>query len=186
MQSGFTVSVDLNGLPPDNPSTGTLKTDGVVISYRQFGTIEPLEELSYPFRLGHSLTHEIGHFLGLFHPWGDIAYGCGGDDFCNGKYKCSLPFSLIWIFFFLDTPQQRGSFFGWTDCVVPNDDYYKCELQLPLLTTFMGYNADPCRYMFTDCQVQRMRTVLENSPRRTGMFSIDIHPPRSHFLITSS
>ena len=42
--------------------------DGVVIQYDVFGTIG---YLTSPFNKGRTATHEIGHWLGLKHLWGD-------------------------------------------------------------------------------------------------------------------
>ena len=33
-----------------------------------------------PFDLGRTTTHEVGHWLNLFHIWGDDGTGCQGSD----------------------------------------------------------------------------------------------------------
>ena len=53
-------------------------TDGVVLDYKWVGINESTGSFdSY----GRTATHEIGHYLGLRHIWGDG--GCGFDDFCS-------------------------------------------------------------------------------------------------------
>ncbi|RZM06713.1 MAG: hypothetical protein EOO88_52935 [Pedobacter sp.] len=49
--------------------------DGVVINFDVFGTIGSLRP---SFDKGRTATHEIGHWLGLKHLWGDD--DCGSDD----------------------------------------------------------------------------------------------------------
>src|ERR1041385_4066866 len=55
--------------------------DGVVITSRAFGNTG---YVSPPFHLGRTATHEIGHWLGLNHIWGDDGGACpwdpGGND----------------------------------------------------------------------------------------------------------
>ena len=48
--------------------------DGVVIQYDVFGTAGTIRA---PFDKGRTATHEIGHWLGLMHLWGDAL--CGDD-----------------------------------------------------------------------------------------------------------
>ncbi|MEM7657706.1 MAG: zinc metalloprotease, partial [Bacteroidota bacterium] len=71
----FPISSGLSGIP--NLPTSN-RTDGVVINYLTFGT---KGTVSPPFDRGRTATHEIGHWLGLRHVWGDGA--CGVDDFCD-------------------------------------------------------------------------------------------------------
>jgi hypothetical protein len=56
---------------------GPAKTDGVVILYSAFGTRRGAVA---PFDKGRTATHEVGHFLGLRHIWGD-RNDCSGNDF---------------------------------------------------------------------------------------------------------
>jgi len=54
---------------------GDVLKDGVVISYTAMGTIGNLQP---EFTRGRTTTHEVGHWLGLKHIWGDA--NCGSDD----------------------------------------------------------------------------------------------------------
>ena len=56
---------------------GPAATDGVVILNTAFGTLGTALD---PFDNGRTATHEVGHFLGLRHIWGD-KNDCSGDDF---------------------------------------------------------------------------------------------------------
>ena len=54
---------------------GPAATDGVVILHSAFGTKGTAVP---PFHLGRTATHEIGHWLNLYHIWGDDGTGCTG------------------------------------------------------------------------------------------------------------
>lgn len=105
--------------------------DGVVIATKAFGTINT----SAPFNLGRTAVHEVGHWLGLKHIWGD-AY-CG-DDLVD------------------DTPQQRAFTSGCptgvrVTCGSANGDMYM---------NYMDFTNDACMYLFTHGQKERMRSLL--------------------------
>ncbi|MDI1303879.1 MAG: zinc metalloprotease, partial [bacterium] len=53
---------------------GTLATDGVVIDSNYFGLSSAA---SYPYNLGRTASHEVGHWMNLRHIWGDAS--CGND-----------------------------------------------------------------------------------------------------------
>ncbi|MCS6833258.1 MAG: M43 family zinc metalloprotease [Flammeovirgaceae bacterium] len=131
--------------------------DGVVIGTKYFGSNYTQHGKNFdirgPFDAGRTATHEVGHWLGLRHIWGD-GFSCTNDDFCDDtpavfthhdrygvKETCKFP-----------GPNQCYSF-------MPND--------LPdMFQNYMDYTADSCMNLFTKCQVARMKVVLENSPRR--------------------
>jgi PKD repeat protein len=117
------------------------ETDGVVIDSRSFGSNRPRPafNLRAKFSMGRTLTHEIGHFLGLLHISGDG--GCEKDDFCE------------------DTPLQSGNSF---DC---NAGKMTCGNE-NMVQNFMDYSDDSCMNLFTQEQALRMRTAIENGTRR--------------------
>ena len=117
-------------------------TDGVVINFKAFGTIG---NLSPNFNLGRTATHEIGHWFGLFHPWGVP----------NGA-ACSTDFVD-------DTPPQASSTPSNTiNC--PSFPYVDAQCNNGpdgrIFPTFMDYTKDACMNLFTKGQVQRMRETL--------------------------
>ena len=91
-----------------------------------------------PFNLGRITTHEVGHWLGLRHIWGDG--DCLADDYCN------------------DTPPAEA----------PNNTCAKnVSCNSPdMIENYMDYTTDECMNIFTQDQKIRMHTVLRNSPRR--------------------
>lgn len=112
-------------------------TDGVVIDTDFFGNNPGLT----PESIGRTTTHEVGHFLGLRHIWGDG--GCGVDDFCN------------------DTPLSNSSNFGCPDANSCGSD--------DMIENYMDLSDDLCMNLFTQCQKNRMQVVLGNSPRRASL-----------------
>ncbi len=136
---------DLEGL--ENSSTNRL-TDGVVIWYRAFGSIDDgAFTLDPVFNKGRTTTHEVGHFFGLFHLWGDTA-GCNGTDYVS------------------DTPNQQSRTQG---CPThPRGD--SCS-DVIMFQNFLDYTDDRCMNLFTQGQVDRMAIVLENSPRRLSLLT---------------
>lgn len=138
----------VSNLPGLEEASNNSLIDGVSIDYQFFG-----ENPSSPGfeSFGRTMTHEMGHFFGLRHIWGDG--GCAVDDYCN------------------DTPQSNIESSG---C---NLSKTTCG-SLDMVQNFMDYTDDICMNLFTLDQKQRMRTVLENSPRRLSLTSsVGLQPP---------
>lgn len=116
-------------------------TDGVVISYLAFGTIGTA---AAPFNLGRTATHEIGHWLNLFHIWGDRS-GCMGSDQVD------------------DTPTQADPNYG-----QPTFPHHSCKGQAngDLFMNYMDYVDDQAMFTFTKGQVLRIDATL-SGPRGT-------------------
>ena len=115
---------------------GAAATDGVVINYTAFGTTGTA---TAPFHLGRTATHEVGHYLNLFHIWGDDGTGCGGSDEVA------------------DTPNQAGPNVG-----APAFPHVSCG-NAPngdLFVNYMDYVDDPAMVMFTTGQATRMQACL--------------------------
>jgi hypothetical protein len=134
--ASFPIS-DLPGLS-FSPSSATV--DGVTIDYRYFGVGG---SAATNFQ-GRTATHEIGHYLGLRHIWGDG--GCGIDDFVA------------------DTPLQDAS----NNFCTPDTTKESCG-NLNMIQNYMDYTPDACMNLFTKGQVERFNVVLANSPRRASL-----------------
>ena len=132
----------LDGIPT-NP--GGEENDGVVIHYNAFGRVGNLEE---PYTLGRTTTHEIGHWLGLIHVWGD-SDNCQVDDYCD------------------DTPPSDGPVY---DCP---DNLLICGKR-SMVENFMQYTDDACMNIFTQDQRDRMRVVMAASPRRLNLLNSNV------------
>ncbi|MEM7296953.1 MAG: zinc metalloprotease, partial [Bacteroidota bacterium] len=137
--------------------------DAVYVDYEYFGNNPSAPAFE---SRGRTLAHEIGHFLGLRHIWGDS--NCSGDDFVE------------------DTPTARFDHSGTTSpCTYPipdnlsttaYDDGNTCtdedDPDLPdMFQNYMDYTDDICMNLFTLGQKDRMRIVLENSPRRNSLLT---------------
>lgn len=129
-------------------------TDGIVVDYRAFGTIDAGSfPLMANFNKGRTATHEIGHFLGLRHIWGDTS-SCGDNDFVS------------------DTPPQSGP-----TSFCPSHPQVSCSSN-KMFMNFLDYTNDACMNLFTAGQVARMIVVLGESPRRASLLtSLGAVPP---------
>lgn len=108
--------------------------DGIIILSTYIGSIGT----GTPTR-SHALTHEIGHFLNLLHPWGntnDPGVDCSGSDNVT------------------DTPPTEG----WTSCNLAGAT---CGSALDNVQNFMEYAY--CPTMYTAGQKTRMRNALTSS-----------------------
>jgi gliding motility-associated-like protein len=139
----------VSGLPGLVNSEKDALTDGIVISYRAFGSDNDGNFDLYPtYNKGRTTTHEIGHFLGLRHTWGDIE-DCTGTDYVD------------------DTPPQQHPTGG-----CPSEPEKQCPSESPvdaMFQNFLDVSDDNCQNLFTLGQIQRMAIVLENSPRRASL-----------------
>ena len=126
------------GYVPDLPQSGNLvgsNRDRVVCLWSAFGRNAPIGP---PYNQGRTATHEVGHYLGLFHTFSG---GCGGGNcYTSGDRVC-------------DTNPEANPRFGCPgnaqSCNSP-DPYHN----------YMDYSDDLCMNQFTEEQVNRMRCVL--------------------------
>ena len=120
---------------------GSLATDGVVIDSNYFGLSSAA---SYPYNLGRTATHEVGHWMNLRHIWGDAT--CGSD--------------LV-----SDTPTHNTANYG-----VPAYPHYSTCTGTPVEMTmnYMDYTDDRGMYMFSNGQKSRMAPIFASGGARAG------------------
>ena len=112
---------------------GASATDGVVIDSKYLGTTGTA---TYPFNLGRTATHEVGHWMNLRHIWGDAT--CGSD--------------LV-----SDTPTHNTANYG-----VPAVGHRSTCSGTPLemYMNYMDYTDDRGMYMFSNGQKSRMLAIF--------------------------
>ncbi len=120
-------------------------TDGAIIDFRYFGR-QTGAISSRVYNLGRTTTHELGHWLGLIHTW--------GDSFCGTDY-CA------------DTPPTEGP----NRTTVCQEKFSNCNgvRTRNMIENYLDYSPDSCMNIFTKDQVDRMHAVLELSPRRARL-----------------
>lgn len=123
----------------NNGLAGFASSPGALIPEREQGVVVKPSVFAggsnYRFSKGRTVVHEIGHYLGLEHPWGDG--GCNSDDFV------------------IDTPSQAGESNG-----CPSHPQISCGSD-DMFMNFMDYVDDDCMLFFTKGQKARMLSVIE-------------------------
>lgn len=114
---------------------GLASTDGVALDYNVVGAF------------GRTATHEVGHWLGLLHIWGDDSTACTGSDQID------------------DTPNQAGNTSNGCRTHPYNDG---CSSAI-MFMNYMDYSSDACMNMFSKGQCDRMTAVLNTN--RKGLKS---------------
>jgi hypothetical protein len=147
----FPSNSGLGGLATNG---GAANTDGVVAGFDAMGTIDENDGtfiLNGSYNLGRTMTHEVGHWLGLRHIWGDnstctISAGDAGQDYCP------------------DTPASTTANYNCAaidHCALdPGSDQYQ---------NYMDYSYDYCMDTFTNDQKTRIQAVMANSIRRNTL-----------------
>jgi hypothetical protein len=133
-------TMDLNGYSssPGDPAS----KDGIVISNQAFGMTN-----TGSYHKGRTAVHEVGHWLGLRHLWGDA--NCGDDGIA-------------------DTPKQQTFTSGCPSSVRvscgngPYGDMYM---------DYMDFTNDDCLLMFTEGQKQKILTLFEPGGPRNSILS---------------
>lgn len=117
--------------------------DGVVLNHVYVGRNAPG---AMPYNLGRTGTHEVGHYLGLFHTFQG---GCG---------NLSLPYMTGDLL--ADTNAEDGPAFG---CPMPMTSASLCPgVDFNPTENYMDYTDDACMERFTIEQANRMRCSMVN------------------------
>lgn len=122
-----------------------LDKDGVVISYDVFGTTANVEA---PFNKGRTTTHEVAHWLGLKHIWGDDV--CGNDEVD-------------------DTPPQKS--YNFNCPIFPSLSSCSENEKGDMFMNFMDLTDDACMNMFTHGQKTKMRSLFAINGYRNSFLS---------------
>ena len=133
-----------------SPPGGPADKDGIVISTSVFGT----ENGTGAYDKGRTCVHEVGHYLGLRHIWGDTY--CG-DDFVS------------------DTPPQGNFTSG-----CPTGFRSSCNNgnSGDMYMNYMDFTNDPCMNLFTNGQKDRMLTLFNpGGPRHSLLSSKGLSQP---------
>lgn len=164
---------------PEGVTAPSPELDGVVLDYRTIGRENPFDidlGLGAPLETqGRTATHEVGHYLGLRHAWGD-----GGDPFdvTGMSDSCDADDGVE------DTPNTGGQ--ANFDCDPTRNSCEDSTDDLPdMIENYMDYAAESCMNSFTNGQINIMRGVLEsqrcalvNACNATSVATID----QSHLL----
>lgn len=126
---------------------GAANVDGVVITTTAFGTNGTA---TAPFNKGRTGTHEVGHWLNLYHIWGDDGTSCTGTDQVS------------------DTPNQAGEYYG-----CPSFPQVTCNNgpNGAMFMNYMDYTDDACMYMFTAGQRTRSQALFASNGARYALLS---------------
>ncbi|AZQ63169.1 T9SS type A sorting domain-containing protein [Flammeovirga pectinis] len=172
----FPNYTDLQGLDQvSNGEVATSSRDGIVIDTHFFGSNEFDEgyDLENHYDLGRTLTHELGHYLGLLHIWGVGSASCSKDDYCD------------------DTPQISSSHSGSRYCNATTGEEVKllCDSAALIFDSsqyqnYMDYTNDSCMTMFSLDQKSRIDVILTDAPARntlnqnmpTGTITLEVNP----------
>lgn len=131
--------------------------DGVVISYRNIGNNN-----NGIYDKGRTAVHEVGHYLGLDHVWGNGAGGCIQDDGIA------------------DTPMQSEPHYGVNSHPLPT-----CGSN-DMFMNFMDYGNDEALVMFSKGQRTRMELVLGGVRNGLGVIeplSVDHDVVKANFSL---
>lgn len=134
---------------------GAASTDGVVVLYSSVGGPNN-PGTATPYHLGRTATHEVGHWLNLYHIWGDDGTACSGSDQVS------------------DTPNQAGATSGCP--AFPKTDACTSTSPGVMFMNYMDYSTDACMNMFTNGQSSRMNAAL-NGTRVSLLSSLGCTPP---------
>lgn len=137
---------EASGPDTDLPGTELLSlpgpgdAEGILVNWNHFGE----SEIDCHARWGRTLTHEMGHYLGLLHTWG--GKDCAFNDYCD------------------DTPAVDKTVFG-------REAFAGCTGETIMIGNYMNYSDDDIMNIFTQDQIARMRYVLDRHPGRKALLT---------------
>lgn len=120
---------------------------GVVIHYAAFGRNNPFA-LAPEVAGGRTAVHEVGHYLGLRHIWGDDQGLCDGQANAGSDGISDTPDS--------GDSQQQSCNQNANTCGAGNAGDFP-----DMIENYMDYSDERCQNMFTREQVDLMRSSIE-------------------------
>ena len=148
----YPAGTSLTGIPTG--STGTVGDDGIWVWTKAFGTVGTIQA---PFDEGRTATHELGHWLGLRHTWGD---GNCMTDYCNDTPWAKLPNTGC-----PPVPSHIDR------CGVGQSSFGEMTMN------FMDATEDACKYMFTHDQNIRIQTAMSQCAYRNTLGTHNLCTP---------
>lgn len=150
--------------------------DNSILGYASFpveykedydGVVIPLEEFTETVgdRKSKTMTHELGHFMGLMHIWGDFGY------IDDEEYPCK---GTDWV---SDTNNQAVSSPYGEELIHPR---YSCGSK-DMFQNYMDYSSDKYMSFFTKGQIIRARnTFKEDFVRPNYGMKVSRYPMTVH------
>jgi hypothetical protein len=140
--------------------------DGVVLYYRTIGRFPDNPNEKYVYNQGRTATHEIGHYLGLDHIWGQQEASCDDSDGID------------------DTPPQEDANGG-----CPRGQVSSCNnsaLGGDMYQNYMDYTDDACMHLFTHNQAAYMYDLV--AAARPGLLTSAVcaYPLQADFSASDS
>ena len=127
------------------PWGGNSATDGIIVKYTYVGRTGTFTN-NWNYKKGRTITHEVGHWLGLGHIWGDAT--CGSD--------------LV-----SDTPTHENA--NGATPTFPHMSSCSPNSNGDMFMNYMDYTYDAVRVMFTVQQAARMNYYLTTT--RAGLLT---------------
>ncbi len=129
---------------------GAANTDGVVAGTPTIGSML-MPGTSAQYGLGRTVTHEVGHWLNLYHIWGDDGGACTGSDLVG------------------DTPNSEDAYYGCP--TYPLLDACATVAPGAMFMNYMDYVDDNCMNAFTDGQEARMQALFAAGGARASLLN---------------
>jgi len=159
-----------SGLPNwDSASTSGI-SDGVVIQYQYFGSNNAnVAAAGYTVK-GRTVTHEVGHYLGLRHIWGDGggSGACDGTDGIDDTPKADAASS-----------QELACGNVVNSCTEPTLTFGDLN---DMTENYMDYSAETCQNSFTDGQAKFMHNVIVTKRRGAVKNTTNIYKIENNIL----
>ena len=168
---------------PSIVGTSQAVYDGLCIGDQFFGNTGTVVS---PYNKGRTATHEIGHYFGLLHPWGNDGSSCGSGSNSDGVS---------------DTPATNNPYFS-CPSFPSNTNACTTTANGSMFMNYMDYVNDACMAFFTNGQKTILQSTI-NGPRSSlktsnGCQSLSVteqeaiqaisvypNPVSQYFMITS-